>query len=105
MVWCNVAVHQAVGTSAALGFPVALANTAGYVWSGMHVADLPKDMLGYVYWPALLVLAVFSTAMAPFGAQLASRLPVGILKRLFSFLLFGLSAYMLYKAARAFGWI
>jgi uncharacterized membrane protein YfcA len=29
MLWCNVPLHQAVGTSAALGFPIALANTIG----------------------------------------------------------------------------
>ena len=29
MTWCNVPMHQVVATSAALGFPVALASTAG----------------------------------------------------------------------------
>ena len=31
MTWCNVAIHNAVATSAALGFPIALANTVGYL--------------------------------------------------------------------------
>ena len=34
MVWCNVALREAVGTSAALGFPIALTNTLGYVIAG-----------------------------------------------------------------------
>jgi hypothetical protein len=34
MTWCNVAIHNAVATSAALGFPIALANVAGYIVAG-----------------------------------------------------------------------
>jgi uncharacterized membrane protein YfcA len=105
MLWCNVALHQAVGTSAALGFPIALANTVGYVWSGTSVADLPPGMFGYIYWPALVVLAFFSVIFAPLGAKMAHALPVATLKRIFAFLLFGLAIYMLYKSALSFGWI
>lgn len=102
MLWCNVVLHQAVGTSAALGFPIALANTIGYIWSGMGQPDLPAGMIGYVYWPALLVLAMFSVLTAPVGAKVAHSLPVNTLKRVFAFLLFGLAAYMATKAYAAF---
>ena len=102
MTWCNVPLHQAVGTSAALGFPIALANTVGYVWSGMGKSGLPPQMIGYIYWPALLVLAGFSVLLAPLGARLAHSLPVKSLKRVFAFLLFGLSIYMAGKAYQAF---
>lgn len=105
MLWCNTPLHQAVATSAALGFPIALANTIGYVWSGWSVANLPPGMVGYIFWPALLVLVLFSVVTAPFGAKVAHKLPVNTLKRVFAYLLFGLSAYMLYKASLSFGWI
>lgn len=105
MLWCNVVLHQAVATSAALGFPIALANTIGYVWSGMSVQDLPPGMIGYVYWPALVVLVLFSVFLAPVGAKAAHALPVATLKRIFAFLLFGLATYMLYKSGISFGWI
>lgn len=105
MLWCNVALHQAVATSAALGFPIALANTVGYVWSGWSVPNLPDGMFGYIYWPALLVLVIFSVMLAPVGAKMAHSLPVATLKRIFAILLFGLAAYMLYKAGLSFGWI
>lgn len=104
MTWCNVALHQAVGTSAALGFPIAIANTVGYIWSGMQASDLPPGMLGYVYWPALLVLVFFSMLFAPLGAKLAHSLPVATLKKVFAALLFMLAFYMLNKAATAFQW-
>lgn len=102
MVWCNVPLHQAVGTSAALGFPIALANTIGYVWSGWNKEGLPFEMVGYIYWPALIVLAIGSVLTAPIGARAAHNLPVKTLKRIFAYLLFGLAAYMAYKAYVSF---
>jgi len=102
MLWCNVPMHQAVGTSAALGFPIALANTIGYIWSGWGKTGLPPEMVGYIYWPALLVLVLFSVFMAPVGAKVANNMPVASLKRVFAVLLFGLSAYMFFKAWSAF---
>jgi len=104
MLWCNVVLHQAVATSAALGFPIALANTAGYIWSGMSVQNLPPHMIGYIYWPALLVLVLFSVVLAPVGARAAHALPVATLKRIFAAMLFGLAVYMLYKSGLSFGW-
>lgn len=103
MVWCNVALHAAVSTSAALGFPIALANSVGYIVSGWSQDISEPHMLGYIYWPALLALVATSVLTAPLGAQMAHRLPVGTLKRIFAGLLFVLAAYMLFKAIQAFG--
>ena len=102
MLWCNVPLHQAVGTSAALGFPIALANTIGYVWSGWGQTGLPPQMVGYIFWPALIVLAMFSVVLAPVGARTAHKLPVKTLKRIFAYLLFGLALYMSVKAYTSF---
>jgi len=102
MTWCNVPLHNAVATSAALGFPIALANTVGYVISGLRQPDLAPGMFGYIYWPALLALVVASVLTAPLGARTAHRLPVKSLKRVFAYLLFCLAAYMFYKAYAAF---
>lgn len=97
MTWCNVAIHNAVATSAALGFPIAVANVAGYVLAGRGVADLPPGALGYVWLPALGVIAVASFLTAPFGARAAHALPVAMLKRVFASVLYLLAAYMLHK--------
>ena len=97
MTWCNVAIHQAVATSAALGFPIALANVAGYIWSGMGVQNLPALSFGYLWLPALVVIAICSVIMAPVGAGVAHQLPVKKLKRVFASILYVLAAYMLYR--------
>jgi uncharacterized membrane protein YfcA len=97
MTWCNVAIHNAVATSAALGFPIAVANVVGYVVSGQGVQNLPPHSLGYLWLPALVVIASCSVLMAPQGAKAAHTLPVKPLKRVFASILYLLAAYMLYK--------
>jgi uncharacterized membrane protein YfcA len=97
MAWCNVAIHNAVATSAALGFPIAVANVAGYVISGQSVVGLPPASFGYIWLPALAVIATTSFFMAPLGAKAAHSLPVGKLKRIFGSILYVLAAYMLWK--------
>jgi len=98
MTWCNVAIHNAVATSAALGFPIALANVIGYVIAGQSVQNLPPYSLGYIWLPGLLVIASCSVLTAPLGARAAHKLPVRQLKRVFASILYLLAAYMLYKA-------
>jgi len=97
MTWVNVAIHNAVATSAALGFPIALANTTGFILSGFHLEHLPPYSLGYIWLPGLAVIASCSVFTAPLGAKAAHKLPVKRLKRIFASILYLLAAYMLYK--------
>jgi len=97
MTWCNVAIHHAVATSAALGFPIALANVAGYVVSGLSLQQLPADAIGYLWLPALVVISSCSVLMAPLGAATAHRMPMRPLRRLFACQLYLLAGLMLYK--------
>ncbi len=97
MGWCNVAMHQAVATSAALGFPIALANATGYVISGWNLEGLPAGSLGYIWLPALAIMASASVCTAPLGARLAHRIDSKRLKRIFAMVLYVLACYMLYK--------
>lgn len=97
MVAHNVLMINAVATSAALGFPIALANAAGFVVSGQGVAGLPSWCVGYIWLPALLVVASCSVITAPLGARMAHSLPVAQLKRVFAGVLYVLAAYMLWK--------
>lgn len=100
MTRCNVPIHHAVGTSAALGFPIALAGTAGYVIAGWGLQGLPAGTLGFIYLPALAVISVASVLTAPLGARTAHALDRRQLQRVFALLLYGLAGYMLYKAIR-----
>ncbi|MFT5934432.1 MAG: putative membrane protein YfcA, partial [Hydrogenophaga sp.] len=97
MTRCNVAIHTAVATSAALGFPIALANALGYLVAGQGLANLPPGSAGYIYLPALAVIASASVLMAPLGVRVAHALPIATLKRVFASVLYLLAAYMAYK--------
>ena len=100
MTWCNVKIHNAVATSAALGFPIALAGTLSNIYFGMNEPGLPPGSLGFIYLPALLVISVASVFTAPYGAKTAHALPVKSLKKVFAIVLYVLAAYMFYKAFR-----
>lgn len=96
MAWCNVRMQHAIGTSAAIGFPIAFGGAAGYIFNGWHVAGLPQHSLGFVYLPALVGLVAASVLTAPLGASLAHRLPVRQLKRIFAAVLLLLALKMLW---------
>ncbi len=95
LVWCNLSMHNAVGTSAAIGFPIAVAGAVGYTLNGLAVTDLPSGSLGFVYLPALAGIALASICTAPIGARLAHSLPVTRLKKVFALLLLVMGTRML----------
>ena len=97
MTWCNVKIHNAVGTSSALGFPIALAGTLGYIWAGIGMPQMPPGSVGYIYLPALVVISIASMAMAPLGARTAHRMDIRPLKKVFATVLYGLAAYFLLR--------
>ncbi|SRR5690554_5451399 len=98
----NVPIHNAVATSAALGFFIALANSTGYVVAGQSEVQGVSGMLGYIHLPTLFAIVVVSMLTAPVGARCAHSLPVATLKRIFGAMLFALAFYMFYKAIVAF---
>ena len=96
MLFCNVMIHHAVGTSSALGCPIAVAGTVGFILSGLKVQGLPEFSLGYVYLPALIGVVAISYLTATVGARFAHRLPVKPLKRAFGGILTLLASKMLH---------
>ncbi|MDR3213447.1 MAG: sulfite exporter TauE/SafE family protein [Azoarcus sp.] len=96
MAWCNVEMRHAIGTSAAIGFPIALAGTVGYLVNGWTAAGTPPFTLGYIYLPALVLAGMVSILTAPLGAACAHRLPVATLKKAFAGVLILLVVKMLH---------
>ncbi len=83
----GVKIQRAVGTAAAAGFPIAVAGSIGFIVSGWGISTLPSGSTGYVYWPALLGLALTSLVFAHIGASTAHKLPAAKLKRAFGIVL------------------
>jgi len=94
LAWHSVPLRVAVGTAAACTLPVALSGALGYALAGL-ATPIPGWTTGYLYWPAIGVIALASMLTAPLGARLAQRLPVRQLRRLFALLLVVVAADML----------
>ncbi|MGE0798216.1 MAG: sulfite exporter TauE/SafE family protein [Lautropia sp.] len=99
MLYCGVSMRVAIGTAAAVGIPVAVVGTIGYLASGLRIGGLPDWSIGFVYLPALVALVAASVLTAPLGARTTQRLPVAMLKRVFAVLLYALAARMVWSFA------
>ncbi len=95
LVWCNTKIHKAIGTSAAIGLPIAVAGTLGYVINGLNAEGLPPMSLGFVNFKVLAGIVAASVLTAPIGVRLAHSLPIDKLKRIFAVLLYVVGAKML----------
>jgi uncharacterized protein len=97
MTWCNIKIHDAVGTSSALGFPIALAGTLGYIWAGRDLPPMPAGSFGYLYLPGLVVISLASVITAPLGARTAHRMDIRPLTKVFACVLYLLAAYFVLR--------
>lgn len=95
LLWDGLPMRMAIGTSAALGFVIAVSGSVGSAVNGLAAAGLPAHSLGFVYVPALAGVAACSMVTAPVGARLAQRLPVPVLRRSFAVLLIVLAVKLL----------
>lgn len=100
LIWCNITMHATVATTAALGFPIALANTLGYVISGWGRSTEIAGVWGYLYLPGILCISVASILFAPLGAKVAHQLTTRQLKRCFAIVLYVLCAYVFWRAVK-----
>ncbi|WP_428035877.1 sulfite exporter TauE/SafE family protein [Amphritea sp.] len=93
--WHNIDVKKAIGTSAAIGLPISIAGSIGYLVNGLS-ADLQIDyVVGFIYLPGVILISMISFFTAPVGAHVAHRLPVPVLKKVFAVLLLGLAIKMI----------
>lgn len=93
--WHNVDIKKAIGTSAAMGLPISIAGTLGYLINGWAYTDLHNLKIGFVYVPAVVLISLASFFTAPYGVKLAHSLPVDKLKKVFACVLILLSIKML----------
>jgi len=91
----NLDAKKAIGTAAAIGFPIAIAGTLGYLVSGWSSTASEPNTLGFIYVPAFLAISVASYLAAPVGARLSHNLPEARLKKIFAVISLALSVTML----------
>jgi len=86
----GIKIHQAVGTAAACGLPIALAATLAYSTATIDGVSMPQGSIGFVFLPALLGIIVASLPCARFGALLAHRVNAQKLRKGFAWVTMGL---------------
>lgn len=91
-------VHRAVGTSAWLGFWIAVPAALGFAWLGYGTPGLPPFSVGYVSLLALVVLLPATVLAAPWGARVAHGLSKRQLSVAFGAFLLVTGGRMLYRA-------
>jgi uncharacterized membrane protein YfcA len=92
--WFNVSMRNAVATSAACGFPIALFGTLSYVYTGWDRELGGAAVIGYLNLQALFFIALTSFIFATLGAKVAHSISETKLRLSFALLLFVLGATM-----------
>ncbi len=94
--WHGITIKQAIASSAACGFPIALAGTLAYIYAGWGKTASDDINLGYVNLNAFAAIITTSLISAPPGAKLAHHLADKKLKKIFALFLLVLVIKMLY---------
>lgn len=87
LLWRGASMHRAVGTSAALGMPIAIFGALTNMFMGWGNSDLPEWSVGYVYLPALVGILLTSVLFSRLGVMLAHNLSQKVLTRIFAIFL------------------
>jgi uncharacterized protein len=96
LTYCGLDVRKIAAVSNLCTLTVALVGTTVFIITGYKVMQPIAYATGYVYWPAVLAVAIPSTLVAPFGAKLNYLVPVKHLKFMFIIILFITAANMLF---------
>ena len=91
----NVNIKEAIGSSAAIGFPIAATGTVGYMISGWNDLFSNPYVFGFINLPAFLAISTASAIVAPFGAARSHSLPENYLIKIFAIISLILSVKML----------
>ena len=83
----GIKIHQAVGTSASIGFLIALPGTIGFIVSGWEKPNLPEFSFGFIHWLAALCICLMTAIFAPLGATISHKLNAKKLKQVFGIFL------------------
>lgn len=100
LVAAKQSIKQAIGTSAACGFPISLAAAIGFIYLGIEVSVSDNAwQTGFVDWKAFLGIISTSIIFARIGASLAKRLSGENVQRIFSIVLLLVAVKMWFESS------
>ncbi len=95
LLYCGLPMNHATGTSASFTLPIALVGTASFMLLAGNQQELIPWSTGYVYWPAVALVAPFTMLGAPVGAKWSDIVPADKLRTMFATFLLLISLKML----------
>ena len=95
---CQRPIYEAVATASGVGLIIGSVGALGFLLIGINETNLPFGSIGYINFPALLIISILSVLTAPYGVRWAHSLDESKLKKFFGFYLLLVSAGMFFKA-------
>ncbi len=81
--WYHMNEKKAIGTSIAITFLISLLGAIGYLFFGLGEITTSWS-LGFIYLPAFAIIGITSYFAAPYGVELAHKLPTPLLRKIFA---------------------
>jgi uncharacterized membrane protein YfcA len=95
--WFTIPMRNAVATSAACGFSIALIGSISFIYSSYNLPISGQYAIGYLQYDAFIFISLSSYMFAPLGARVAHNISEKSLRLSFSALLFSLAITMLFR--------
>lgn len=76
LTYCGIETRKIAAVSALCTLTVSIIGTIIFIMTGLKEVGLPAYSTGFVYWPAVVWVAIPSVVFAPLGAKLNYILPV-----------------------------
>ncbi|MBE9143148.1 sulfite exporter TauE/SafE family protein [Planktothrix mougeotii] len=95
LIYCGLPMYEVVGTSSSFSLPISILGTLAFLLSSQGGASLP-GFTGYIYWPALLLIAPFTILGAFWGTTLSHIISGEKLRTAFALFLLLISLNMLF---------
>ena len=95
LTFCGVSFRAALSTSIAISLTIGAVGLIVTTIMGSFAVGLPADTIGYVFWPAVLLMALGSVLFSPLGSYLSHRTPVKTLKKCFTVFLMVVAVHMI----------
>ena len=93
--YCGVSFRTSIATAVAVGLTVAVVGAVVTMVMGSLSGHVPAYSIGYVYWPAVILVGLGSVVVAPLGVYFSHKMPIPLLKRVFSIFLMVVAVHMM----------
>lgn len=96
----HLSIHKAIGTAAAIGVCIAIAGSASFIFNGFNLTALSSPyLLGYIFWPGWICIAISGVLAAPLGAKTSHALPRDRMRKIFAILMIVVALHLIYDLA------